>query len=160
MFRSRGALYYRFAHLSQGDAVMAKKAPAPDYTVTYIVVALLLILAAGLVLTWLYLKRPAAPSLEVAYAGFGPLVIRGKEYAIVANLSVSTSVTDAGWAAQNKPKLDVILQEALAGADLQHLRAPDGLRRLQGALKDASNAALNTTKVREVLLTDFVVQSE
>ncbi len=135
------------------------KASQIDTNVIIIGGALAIVLI-GMLSIWLYfsyISRPVSPS---TYASFGPVVVRSSEFAIKATIAVQTRKEDAKWLASRKKELDFALQAALANVDLKRLREPEGITYVQTILLDAGNAALNTRKIEEVLLTDFIVQAQ
>ena len=119
----------------------------------------LLVLVIGFGLTWLYLQYANTVRPDVAYAAFGPLRVDAPAYSIAARLALQTSPGDAAWAKKNHKQLELVFKEALNNADPERIRAPNGLVALQKSLAEASNAALKTTKVQQILFTDFIMQS-
>jgi flagellar basal body-associated protein FliL len=139
----------------------AKSKPkANTNSVAYAVAVALLCLALGFAFAWSRLSPALERKPTVAYASIGPLVVRLQGYAFSANLAVQTSVADAKWVDKNKRALSEVLQQALANADPDRIRKPNGLLPLQETLKDAANAAFNTEQVQNVLFTDFLIQSD
>jgi flagellar basal body-associated protein FliL len=57
----------------------------------------------------------------------------------------------------NHKALEQAFQATLADTDVQRMLAPGGLLGLLRWLREAGNEALQTGRVREVLLTDFVI---
>jgi flagellar basal body-associated protein FliL len=72
---------------------------------------------------------------------------------------VQTANEQESWAENNKQRVEYALNTALSNVDQERVRQPDGIAYLQGVLRDSVNRELNTKNVQEVLLTDFIIQS-
>lgn len=132
-----------------------KKERSIVVTASLVVAALVVAFA----MTWIYLQYASKVRADVAYAPFKPVVVRAQDYSIAASFVLQTSTADAAWVAKNQKQLEAVLQEALNEADANGIRAPNGLQALQVSLRNISNEALQTTKIQQVLLTDFIIQS-
>ncbi|MBC7499465.1 MAG: flagellar basal body-associated FliL family protein [Herminiimonas sp.] len=132
-----------------------KKERSIVVTASLVVAALVVAFA----MTWIYLQYASKVRVDVAYAPFKPVVVRAQDYSIAASFVLQTSTADAAWVAKNQKQLEAVLQEALNEADANGIRAPNGLQALQVSLRNISNEALQTTKIQQVLLTDFIIQS-
>lgn len=105
--------------------------------------------------------RPARPpDRAFGYAIVGPLRVSTDAYSVAARIAVQTSKSDAAWADVNRAALQKIIESRLAAVDPTQVRAPGGLLQLQRTLKDAANRDLKTDKVEQILLTDFVLQTD
>jgi flagellar basal body-associated protein FliL len=85
--------------------------------------------------------------------------VRGDDYSLRATLTVQTSTEQESWLNGNQAQLSAALQNALTKADPARIRKPDGVTYLQDMLRDTTNSSLHTKNVQEILLTDFVIQS-
>ena len=130
------------------------------YWLVYTVGIVLLVLAVAFVLTWRYLQHRERLAIETRYLMLPPVAISRDGHSMSATVAIRTSAADAEWAASNKQALEQVTQRVLMELDPQrvsgaHVR--NGLQALQVTLRDAGNAALQTTRVQEMLLTDFLV---
>lgn len=130
------------------------------YWLVYTVGIVLLVLAVAFVLTWRYLQHRERLAVETRYLTLPPVAISRDGHSMSATVAIRTSAADAEWAASNKQALEQVTQRVLMEFDPQrvsgaHVR--NGLQALQVTLRDAGNAALQTTRVQEMLLTDFLV---
>lgn len=130
------------------------------YWLVYTVGIVLLVLAVAFVLTWRYLQHRERLAVETRYLTLPPVAISRDGHSMSATVAIRTSAADAEWAASNKQALEQVTQRVLMELDPQrvsgaHVR--NGLQALQVTLRDAGNAALQTTRVQEMLLTDFLV---
>ncbi len=130
------------------------------YWLVYTVGIVLLVLAVAFVLTWRYLQHRERLAIETRYLTLPPVAISRDGHSMSATVAIRTSAADAEWAASNKQALEQVTQRVLMELDPQrvsgaHVR--NGLQALQVTLRDAGNAALQTTRVQEMLLTDFLV---
>lgn len=133
------------------------KRPARDRLLLYVIGATLVTLAIGFGLAWLYNQHTERQSREVAFLHLKSIAISRDGHSISASFGIRTSAADADWAEKNKAALEQTMKRMLVAVDPLQVRAPNGLKTFQGALRDASNAALHTSKVQEVLITDFLV---
>ncbi|MES2026548.1 MAG: flagellar basal body-associated FliL family protein [Pseudomonadota bacterium] len=117
------------------------------------------VVAIGIAIAWFYFKPSAQQLSPIAYSNFGPMVVRSSQLSIKATVALQTHKEDAAWVQRNKAALDVALQAALANVDSQRVRTPEGAAYVQEMLRDVANATLKTRSVQEVLLTDYIVQS-
>lgn len=128
-----------------------------DHWIAYAVIGALVTLAAGFAATWLYLQYKERLNLEERYLTLPRVAISRDGHSMAATVALKTSAEDAGWVADNKQVLQQMAQRVLMEADPQRVLAPGGLLTLQQTLREAGNLALQTTSVREVLLTDFLL---
>lgn len=133
------------------------KRPARDNLLVKAVAVVLVVLAAGFVLTWIYLQYADKQSREINYLRFPSVAISRDGHSISASFAVRTSAADAKWASRNKLALEQIMKQTLLAVDPVRVRAPNGLQALQETVRAASNVTLQTDKVQEVLVTDFLV---
>ncbi|HTH44755.1 MAG TPA: flagellar basal body-associated FliL family protein [Oxalicibacterium sp.] len=139
---------------------MAKPAPKPvDRFVLYTVVGALAFVAIGFLVAWFYFKKSEHLEPQVSYVTFGPLVVRASDYSIRTSLAVQTANEQEPWIEDNKQRVEFALQNALSHVDEERVRQPDGIAYLQDTLRDEVNRDLKTKNVQEVLLTDFIIQS-
>lgn len=129
-----------------------------DRFVVYLAIATLVFLLAGFCGAWYYLKNAQQSMLRASFIDSGPLVVVIDGWAIAARMSVETGESDSDWASTNKRAIVGVLQKALAESDPTKMRNPAEVEALQSRLKDASNAALGTEKIRNVMFTEFVVK--
>ncbi|HEV7856859.1 MAG TPA: flagellar basal body-associated FliL family protein [Herminiimonas sp.] len=140
---------------------MAKPKPKQsDKFLPYIVATALTVVVIGFVAAWFYFKQNNRLESQVAYATFGPMVVSGSSFSIRATVTVQTDSDHASWLNGSRQSLNLALQNALTQTDPQRVRKSDGILYLQGMLRDAANGALQTKNVHEILLTDFIIQSE
>lgn len=130
---------------------------ARDHWLAYTIGIAALILIAGFVFAWFYLQQVEKRSAEVRYLNLSEIAIARDGHSIRASFAVRTSGADADWAAGNRQVLEQVMKQALMDVDPKRALAPDGLKALQHGLRDASNDALQSAKVQEVLVTDFLV---
>ena len=123
---------------------------------TLAVVSLLLLAFAGFAWYWRGVQRP---DMAARYAIVGPLTISTEGYSTSARVAVQTSTADAEWAIANQAALRRAIETTLTALDPQQVHAPGGLQALQRQLTDAANQALHTDKVKQMLLTDFILQT-
>lgn len=123
----------------------------------YIVGIVLVVLAVGFAAAWLYLQRTERLSKEIAYLTLPRVAISRDGHSMAATMAVRTSAADAAWAADNAPALEQVMKKALMEADPVTVRLRDGLPRLQERLRDITNDSLQTSRIQEVLVTDFLV---
>jgi flagellar basal body-associated protein FliL len=121
--------------------------------------AIAAVVAIGIAIAWFYFKPSAQQLSSIAYSNFGPMVVRSSQLSIKASVALQTHKEEAAFVERNKAALDIALQAALANVDPQRVRTPDGAAYVQEMLRDVANATLKTRSVQEVLLTDYVVQS-
>lgn len=135
------------------------KSKQSDTRVTMLGVVVAIAVVAGIAVAWFYFQYYGRPTSPVTYSSFGPVVVRGSQFSIRATVAVQTQNADASWVQTHRKELNFALQTALTNADPVRVKGPGGLAYLQGILRDAANTALNTHNVQEILLTDFVIQS-
>ncbi len=133
------------------------KQPTRDKPLLTIVAIVLAVLAVGFAGVWLYLKHAEKLDAEVRYLRLAPVAISHNGISMSATVAVRTSGSDEDWAREHGLALEEVVKQALLAADPERVRAPGGLQKLQESLKAASNAMLQTDRVQEVLVTDFLV---
>ena len=133
------------------------KRPARDRVLLYAIGATLVVLAVGFALAWLYMQHADRQSREINFLQLPSIAISRDGHSIAATVAFRTSAADASWAGKNQAALEQIVKRGLMAADPVQVRSPNGLKNLQDTLREASNATLQTTRVQEVLVTDFLV---
>ena len=133
------------------------KAPHRDHRLVRILLATCALLVLGFGAAWAYLAYSERQQLSSAYTSLKPVAISHSGHSMAATIAIKTSGSDARWAAQHRLGLEGALQETLLGVDPKRALAPGGLRELQQTLQAQLNARLQTDKVQEVLITDFLV---
>lgn len=130
------------------------------YWLVYTVGIVLLVLAVGFALSWRYLQQRERLAVETSYLTLPPVAISRDGHSMSATVAIRTSAADAEWVAANRPALEQVTQRVLMELDPQQVlgeQARKGLQTLQVSLREAGNAALQTTRLQEMLLTDFLV---
>ncbi len=136
---------------------MPSKRSARDQLLMYVIGIVLAILAVGFTAAWFYLQHRQRLDGEIAYLTIPQVAISHGGHSIRASFAVRTSATDAEWAAASKPALEQVMMKGLMDADPQRALAPGGLASLEKTLLAESRAALQTDRLQEVLITDFLV---
>jgi flagellar basal body-associated protein FliL len=136
-----------------------KKEKQSDNFTLYVVGGALAVVLVGFVVAWFYFQQSRQMEPTVAYSTFGPMVVRASEFSVRATVTVQTDNDHASWMDANKKQLDYALQTALGQIDPDKARKPDGITYLQTTLQQATNGALKTNNVQQILLTDFIIQT-
>jgi len=134
---------------------------ARDRWPVYTVSIALIVLMVGFALAWFYLQYRDRMSREVSFLVLPPVAISHNGHSMSATVAVKTSAADAAWAAENKRALEHVIKRVLMEADPAKVAgvptAPAGLEALQHTLREASNVELQTTRVQDMLLMDFLL---
>jgi len=136
---------------------MPKKQPAHDRNLLSIVGAVSVALGVGFAFVWFYLQYADKQSREINYLSLPSISISRDGHSIAASFAVRISAADAAWASRNKQALEQVMKQALLDVDPVRARAPNGLAEFQVRLRDAGNGMLQTSRIQEVLVTDFLV---
>jgi flagellar basal body-associated protein FliL len=77
-------------------------------------------------------------------------------------LSFAVRITgaDTEWAEKNGAAIEATMKEALTTAHPLQLATPDGMKQFENRVRSSANAKLNTDKVQDVVVTDFLYASE
>lgn len=118
------------------------------------------VLTIGFVLAWFYMQHRDRLAKDIHYVSLPPVAISRDGHSMSATFVIKTSAADAEWAAANKQALQQMAQRILMELDPQQVlgeHARNGLQTLQNTLRTAGNETLQTTRVQEMLLTEFLV---
>jgi flagellar basal body-associated protein FliL len=135
------------------------KTTARDRSTTYAVAFAFALLAAGFAFAWFYQARDTQLRSQTVYSKPTRVVAGSRDYSVAVSFAIQTSAADIEWAAANRAALEQVAQRVLVERDMRQALAPRGMQALQAALRDACNAALHTDKVKQVLVTDFLLAS-
>lgn len=135
---------------------MAKKA-AREKNLLNVVAIAVVVLAVGFSAAWLYMQHREKLQREVTYLSLPSVAISRDGHSMRATFAIRTSRADAEWAAKNKTTLEQVMKKALLDADPVAARAPGGLLALQQKVREVGNATLQSERIQEVLVTDFLV---
>lgn len=141
-------------------AARPANATASDNSMLGYVVAALVLMVVGFAGVWFfqqYRDQAALAQTQNAYTPPVPIITQTGKNSVAAKFVIGTSLADIDWVQENRKALEDVFQATLADTDMKHVLAPGGLLGLQERLREAGNAALKTDKLREVLLTDFLV---
>ena len=137
-----------------------KRAPPPasDNFLRYAVITALLVVVVGFASAWIYFNsKPEAPPF--AYSDFGPIIVRTSQYSLKTKLSLQTSDDNVSWVKDHRAQMTAVMEKFMATLDFDRVRAPGGLTYVQDVLRDAANSEFHTDNVQNILLTDFIIQS-
>ena len=135
---------------------MAKKA-AREKNLRALVAIVVAVLGTGFGAAWLYMQHKEKQSREIAYMRLSPVAISRDGHSMSATFAVRTSLADAAWAAKNRSTLEQVMKSALLEADPVAARAPGGLQAMQEKVRETANARLQSDRIQQVLVTDFLV---
>lgn len=135
------------------------KVPVRDRSILYTVAVATAILIVGFASAWFYQKHSERMRSETVYSKPTRVVAGTPDYSVAASFAIQTSGDNAEWAREHQYALQVVAKQVLTGSDMRLALAPGGLQKLQQRLRDASNAALHTDKVQQIVITDFLVSS-
>ncbi|TFW10257.1 flagellar basal body-associated FliL family protein [Oxalobacteraceae bacterium OM1] len=114
-------------------------------------------LVVGFAAAWLYQRHMVKLRSEPFFSKPVPVVTANSAHSVAATFAIRATGAEAGWVKKNQSALEQILKRTLTEADLDAAKGPQGLRALQGKLRDTLNQAMGTDNVKEVLITDFLV---
>lgn len=133
------------------------KRNARDRLILRAISVTLVILIVGFGLAWMYIQREERMSREINFLTLSSVAISRDGHSMSAGIAIRTSAADAEWAKANQGVLEQAMKSALLEVDPVKVRQPGGLKNLQETLRVTSNATLQTTRVQEVIVTDFLV---
>jgi flagellar basal body-associated protein FliL len=138
---------------------MPKNAPraTSDHKLASIIGVVVAVLAAGFAAGWLYMQHKERQSREITYLKLPSVAISRDGHSMSATFAVRTSRTDADWASKNKDVLEQVMKRALLEADPVAARQPGGLQKMQEQVRGIANSTLQSERIQEVLVTDFLV---
>lgn len=128
-----------------------------ERTVARAVLATCATLLIGFTCVWLYLQYDERQRMASSFTTLERVAISRDGHSIAASIAVKTSDSDLRWAQRNREGLALAFQQVLLTLDPQRVRAPDGLNAFQQELDEMLNRALQTDKIQQVVLTDFLV---
>ncbi|OWW22654.1 hypothetical protein [Noviherbaspirillum denitrificans] len=135
---------------------MAKQA-AREKNLPLIIAIAIAVLAVGFGGAWLYMQHKEKLERQITYLKLPPVAISHDGFSMRATFAIRTSAADAEWATKNKSTLEQVMKKALLDADPVAAREPGGLQALQEKVRQVGNAALQSQRIQEVLVTDFLV---
>ena len=110
--------------------------------------------------SWLWWRQTHPAPIVLDYAMIGPLVVSTDAYSVSARLALQSDNADAAWVKQHEAAMRRVLESVLMSLEPQQVRAPGGLAELQVHLLEAIHRQLATDKVEQLLLTDFILQTD
>ena len=135
---------------------MAKNS-AHEKNLRNLIVAVVAVLAVGFGGAWLYMQQKEKQTSAITYLKLPSVAISRDGYSMRATFAVRTSAADAEWASRNRLSLAQVMQKALQEADPMATRSPGGLKALQERVREVTNTTLQSQRIQEVLVTDFLV---
>ena len=134
-----------------------QKKTKPDSKLSAIVGTVFGVLVIGFALGWFYLQHLEKQATEVSYLKLPSVAISRDGHSIAATFAFRTSAGDAEWATRNQQALEQVMRKVLLELDPEKVLAPNGLLTFQQGLRDAINTTMQTSRIQEVVVTDFLV---
>ncbi|HEY8608648.1 MAG TPA: hypothetical protein VIM12_16165 [Noviherbaspirillum sp.] len=134
-----------------------QKPPARDRSVRNAVLISLLVLLTGFGATWFYLQHAKRLDNEVRFLTLPRVAISRDGHSMAATVAIRTSGSQAEWASGQQRALEEVVKVALMEADPVAARGPEGIAMLQQQIRDTSNSLLKTDRIKEAIVTDFLV---
>lgn len=117
-------------------------------------------LLCAFVASWLW-WRAAHPSTSAPdYALIGPITVSAEAFSVSTQIALKTVGADADWIKKNNPALRKIVETTLLSLEPQRVHMPGGLLAVQAQLLGAIQQQLKINTIEQLLLTDFVLQSD
>jgi hypothetical protein len=134
-----------------------KKNTSTDRTVAYLSTAIL-VLIAGILIVWIYIKNQNQAMVDGAFANVGPISFQAKDFTIRTSLAIQSSNDGASWVNDNKVALQALLQQSLENTEPQLMTVPgaDKFTSLQAALAKSISTKFPKAPNVQILVTDFV----
>lgn len=130
-----------------------------DSLVAYIAAAVILVLAIMVGFGWYYFQTSERIKPKVAFTKFGPVRVQTQDFSLLTSFALQTGTGVSDWKPEEKKILDSVFQKVLSETNPKNVLTQTGMEPLQQALRDAGNAALNTSVIQSVIVTDFLVVS-
>lgn len=130
--------------------------PARERPVWRMVFIASIVLAVGFGAAWFYLQRLDRLQKQTAYSKPVEVAAAVKNQTMRLSFAVRVTGADTDWVSQNGAAIESVMKEAMMAARPQELATPEGMKHFQDAVRATANARLNTDKVREVVVTDFL----
>ena len=131
-----------------------------DRFVTVTISVMIALLLCAFAASWLWWRHTHPATIVPDYAMLGPLVVTTEAYSVSTRIALQSGEADAEWVKQHDAALRKILESTLMTLQPQQVHAPGGLAALQGQLLEAIHRQLSTNKVEQLLLTDFILQTD
>lgn len=136
---------------------MSRRRQSGQERPTGIVLAACGMLLAGFVISWLYLQHARQQQTSSSFTTLQRVAVGRDGYSVAAAIAVQTRDADLRWAGRNRTNLETEFQRALYELDPDQVREPGGLLAFQQGLAAELNQALQTDKIQQVVLVDFLV---
>lgn len=131
-----------------------------DRFVSVAISAMVVVLLCAFAATWFWWQQRHPATITPEYAALGPLIVSTDAYSVSARIALQSGNADAEWFKKNDAALKRVLQSALMTLNPQQVHAPGGLVTLQSLLLKTIHDQLSTDKVDQLLLTDFILQTD
>lgn len=141
-------------------AAPAGKPPARERPIWRTVLIAAVVLLVGFAAAWIYLQRLDKLRKQTAYSKPVEVSAAVKGYTMRLSFAVRITGADTEWADKNGAAIEAVMKEALGNAQPLQLAAPNGMKQFENKVRATANARLDTDKVQEVVITDFLYASE
>lgn len=142
---------------------MASGIPSPtrrDRFITVTISVMIALLLCAFAASWMWWRHTHPASIVPDYVMLGPLVVTTEAYSVSAHIALQSGDADVEWVRQHDAALRKVLTSTLMTLQPQQVHAPGGLAALQRQLLEAIHRQLSTNKIEQLLLTDFILQTD
>jgi flagellar basal body-associated protein FliL len=138
----------------------ASNAPKRERPILRTVAVACVVLAVGFAAAWYYLQRQDKLRKQTAYSKPVEVSAAVKGYTMRLTFAVRITGADTDWASQNGAAIESAMKEAMTTVRPPQLATPDDMKQFQDRVRSSANAKLNTDKVQDVVVTDYLYASE
>ena len=114
------------------------------------------VLLVGFAAAWVYLQRLDKLKKQTAYSKPIEVAAAVRNQTMRLTFAVRVTGADSEWINRNGTAIEAVMKEAMTTAQPQALTKPDVMRQFEERVRAAANAKLDTDKVKEVVITDYL----
>ncbi|MCU6432845.1 flagellar basal body-associated FliL family protein [Undibacterium sp. Jales W-56] len=107
-----------------------------------------------------YIQQESSNTADLSYLALPQAVVNVDGQVTRIQVTIQVAQEDQDWLKENKKTLHELFQIAIAKANADELRSPEGLTIMQRDLKNELNQAMGTDKIQAVLLTELLLQDK
>jgi hypothetical protein len=139
-----------------GPAAQSAKPPARERSILRTVLIAAMVLLVGFAAAWVYLQRLDKLKKQTAYSKPIEVAAAVRNQTMRLTFAVRVTGADAEWINRNGTAIEAVMKEAMTTVQPQALTKPDVMRQFEEHVRSAANAKLDTDKVKEVVITDYL----
>lgn len=124
----------------------------------YILIIVALLFIISLILVFSYILQLNKKTSNFQYFEIKNMTVQSKNYDVVTNLAIESSVSGNEWLKNNQQSLQTVLKNIIYKTDMDQMSNSEKLTYLENSFIKETKKTFPQAQVKDVIITDFLIQ--